>query len=673
MRSYGDLQRHAVFLSYSLISIPQMSYFNIHWKQCIVPSGVVLVSLWALYLGAIALFQPLAPPSTDQAKARPSRVRPDMNRCTTRVSRAQRSSTDTRRGQRVSASSQVKVKPSRGLEKKMASKNQWRKVARSLSDALPPEQKLSTNAPEPNWVSAGKTTNHLADSRLILRESIMAEAFSIAMKSEKPWMNLISVAKVQYSRGDKDAARDVLLMAEKMAADPDDQVKASTAVREVVKAMLSQRLNDEAISALQNIQKSSERERAISEIAAWSARQGRVNIAKNLLVQITNPSSRDVALVAIAESEATYEGASVAMQTVGSIVSAKRKDDAYRRIALKLAVLNNFIQADQAVQLVRNDKVKNATLASLARQRVRSGDSPGGLNTLQYVNDPSMADSALRELSGDLARLGQFDTSAYVTTRIRGEAQKSYALELLSVEQAKSGDLSGSLVRTSAITMKSVRERALRSVSSVTADNGEPGRARNVAIRISSHKERNRAYRAIAQASAADGDHVSAYNTLQEIDRPDEKALALVSIARTRQKQGDNRQALSMLEDARRTAHDVTSVVSLDRIQSDMAVAYAERRESSLSLNLAEKIKSSRRRDATYGNLARTLIGKHDVFAAQQSMLAISSEKLRLKAEDDIARTMARQVTPRNALKRVRVLQSSRQRITFLLEVARKT
>jgi len=645
-----------------------MNPFNIHWKHYILPAGIVLVSLWTVYLGAVSLFGPMVRATNDDGEVRASRSRFGENEIAGRPSREQDAST------RNATGKQISTKTSAQQENKVVLAKQVAKSGVAPTGVVKVNAKAKPSGSQTGQVGGQQPQAlHGADPRTLLRESIIAEAFSLAMKSEKPWENLIAISKAQYSRGEKEAARDILLMAEKMAADPDDQAEASFAVREVVKVMLSQSQNDDALAALQNIQNSKERERAISEVAAWSARQGRVDLARNLIGQLVNAGSRDVALVAIAESEAAYEGASVAMQTVSSIVSKSKKDDAYRRIALKRAGLNDFIRADQAVQYVQNNKIKNSTLTSLARQRVKNGDSNGGINTLQYVNDPLMADSALRELSGDLARLGQFSTSAYVTTRIRNEGEKAYALELLSVEQARSGDLSGSLVRTSSITVKSVRERALSSVSSVTAGNGEPERARNVAVRIDSSQQRNRAYRAIAQASAVDGNHVAAYNTLQEIDLPHEKALALVSMARTRQKQGDSRQALSLLEDARRSANEVTSVAILDRIQSDMAVAYAERRESSHSMKLADTIINANRRDATFGSLARTLVNKFDLQSAQQSVESITSDKLRLKAEDDVARSFAQRVKPQNALKKSRALPSSRQRIIFLLEVSRKT
>ena len=638
---------------------------NIHWKHYILPAGIGLVSVWTMYLGTVALFQPLASPA-EEGVARPVRLRTDEGKLAhgARVAR-QGAKSGVASDQPSSQADKTLAKLATGKPAHQAAKSPTVSIKGPVDSKNKGENRL--------LVRKNGVTIHAEDSRAVLMEQIMAEAFSLAMRSDRPWLNLIAIAKVQHRRGEKEAARDILLMAEKMAADPDDQAKASASVREVVKVMLSQRLHTEGVAALQNIQNSGERERAISDVAAWSARQGRVDIARGLMSQIVNAASRDVALVAIAESEAAYEGASVAMQTVSSIVSLKMRDDAYRRIALKRAILNDFSWADQAVQLVQNDRLKNSTLAALARQRVRSGDSVGGLNTLQYVNDPVMADTAWREVSSDLARLGEFSLSAYVATRIRSEDEKSYALEQLSIEQARSGDLSGSLVRTSAIPVKKVRERALKSVSAVTADIGEPARARNVAVRINSSKERNRAYRAIAQASAIDGNHTAAYNTLQEIDRPDEKALALVSMARARQRQGDPRQALSLLEDAGRVANEVTSVSTLDRIQSDMAVAYAEREESSRSLLLAENITSPSRRDATYGSLARTLMGKQDLHAAQLSVQAISSRKLRLKAGDDVAKSFARRVTPKNAVRSSRVLGSSRQRIIFLLEVSRKT
>lgn len=659
-----------ILLEIFVARIVTMNPFNIHWKHYIIPSGIVLMSLWMLSIGAVALFKPIATSGDGDTDPRAARTR-SLEHQVLSV-RSHQSASTSRVKTTTKASSKAQVKTTGGGKKNTsAAKNSQAKKVIATGARTTPKQLALLSQPALSKVIVKKMQG--PDPRIVLRDSIMAEAFSLAMKSEQPWENLIEIAKTQFSQGEKEAARDVLIMAEKLAANPDDQVNSSVAIREVVKTMLSQKLNDDALAALQNIQNRSEREQAMSEIAAYSAREGRVDLARILIGKILNAGARDVALVAIAESEASYEGASKAIQTVGAIVSARKKDDAYQRIALKRAIAKDFTLANQVVQLVKSDKLKNATLASLARYRTKQGDPAGGLNTLQQVNDPIVADSALRELSADLARLGQYSSSAYVTTRIRGEVEKSYALELLSVEQARSGDLRGSLIRTSAISMKSIRERALRSVSTVTADNGYVGRARNVVVRIDSQKERNRAYRGIAQASAVDGNHVAAYNILQDINQPDEKALALVSMARTRHKQGDTRQALTLLEDAGREAKEVSSVTALDLIQSYLAMAYAECDESGRSLRLAHQISNLARRDATYGSLARTLVGGYDVHGAQESVAFITSDKIRLKAGDDVARTFARRVAPQNALSRSRVLLSSRQRMVFLLEMSKKT
>ena len=55
-------------------------------------------------------------------------------------------------------------------------------------------------------------------------------------------------------------------MAEKMAADPDDQIASSRAVRAVVKAMLTQRQSEDAMFAIQNIQNVREREQAMPKL-----------------------------------------------------------------------------------------------------------------------------------------------------------------------------------------------------------------------------------------------------------------------------------------------------------------------------------------------------------------------------------------------------------------------
>jgi len=128
-----------------------------------------------------------------------------------------------------------------------------------------------------------------------------------------------------------------------------------------------------------------------------------------------------------------------------------------------------------------------------------------------------------------------------------------------------------------------------------------------------------------------------------------------------------------MLEEARQAADSVSSEVFADRILADLALAYAERLEFGHAMSLVESINSRSQRDATYEVIARTLTGKHDLQCAQLSVQAISSASLRRRAEDDVARSFAKQVRPKEALKRARVLSSSRQRMKFLLEVSRSS
>ncbi|MBK1853780.1 hypothetical protein JO972_02315 [Verrucomicrobiaceae bacterium 5K15] len=505
-----------------------------------------------------------------------------------------------------------------------------------------------------------------------LRGELLAEACQMAMRSEEPWRNLIQVSS-EYSRNsDLDVARDLLLVAERLAVYPGDPERTSTAVAEVVKAMLSQRHEEDAYKALQNISIATARESAMSTVASWAARQGRLRTARNLASSITTTTVKDTVLVAMAESEAAYENYTRAMHTATRIESEDLSNNAYRRIALKRAAVLDFASAERAVSYINNNDIRDATLGSIAKQRARSGDLEGGLGIITGINDPMLADACLRILADELAKEGRFTTSYYVTTRISDELEKSMALEKLTVAQAGVGDLMGALVRADAIPMEGIRERALRSVSAVTAKLGAAGRARNVAVSICSNEERARAYRNIATAAAENGDHTSAFNTLQEIDEPDEKALALVELARTTQNQGDKRRALELLEGAGREAQQLTSSGDIDSIRANMAVAYAERSDSGKSMVLVRKIEDQTVRDETFRNLAKTLAVNHDVQSAQASVFSISSEPLRRSAADNVAKALAKSVKPEKALKYSRSLSTGRQRIVFLLEVARR-
>lgn len=636
----------------------RMRSLKIHWKTLILPAGAVGVSIWTCYVGFVALFQQ-SDKQTQGSVSKSSARHHGLSRTNPQYLAVDDDQT------RSSLRTHGLRQEVEGLEANQSAKEDPDKANSSELARGDGESVMAE-------VEKSQSSTSLSKAGAILREQIISEAVDRAIRSEKPWENLIAVSKELSRLGKSDDARNLLLRAEKMAIDPDDDLGTSYAIRAVVKAMLLQQHSADANNALQNIQNLRERERAIAEVAAWSARHGEVDTARQMISQVLEAADRDVALIAIAESEASYEGTAIAMQTASLIASERKKDEAHQKIAMKRAGLRDFAGAENALGLIRSHQLKESALMTLARLRVRAGDLTGSLQTMQNITERDMLDVSLREVAGELAKLGDFSRSSHVATRIHSPQERSYALEDLSVAQARVGDLSGSLVRTDSIPVDSIRYRTLREVSGVTAYNGSPDRARNVAIKIESGVERDRAYRTIAQAAVTQGDYVAAYNTLQDINQVEQKALALVSMARTRQKQGDARHALALLEDASRVARGVTSLSLSDQIQSDMAAAYAERSDAAHSLLIADNIRNPRRRDHTYGYLARTLAGS-DIHAAQQSILSISSNEIRISAEDAVARNLAKNVAPQIAVKKARVLNSERQRVIFLLEMSRKT
>ena len=527
---------------------------------------------------------------------------------------------------------------------------------------------------EPGKSGRSKTTFlSKRDSQRKLREQIMDEAYRVAMHSEKPWQNLSAISSEYYRRGDRPTAHEVMRVAAKLAVDPDDMLGSSEAVRHVVQKMLGQRQNKDAMTALKNILHTDEREKAMAEVAVWAAREGRLSTAKGITAQISKASVRDTAFVAIAESQASYEGGEAAFNTAENVGNKKKKNDTYRRIALKRARLQDFQEAALAIAYIDDNKSRDSALSQVARERARSGDLKEGLRTLQGMTDPSLEDATLRAFSDELAKSGWFSSSAYVTTRIYNDRDKSHALERLSLELAKAGDVSASLIRSDTIPLLSVRERTLRNVSTVTADQGSPERARNVALRILSDDERDKAYSNIVKAAANNGNHTAAFNTLQDIDDPKDKALAMVSLARAHQQDGRGRKALALLESANREARYLESITEQDIVRADMALAYAEGAEPLRSLSIVDKMESVSRRDKAYKKLAKEMALQRDIESAQRSLLSISSDSIRRSAEDSVAKTLARSVSPKKAVSSSKWLHTGRQRIIFLLEISKRT
>ncbi|MDC0088035.1 hypothetical protein OAI07_00675 [Akkermansiaceae bacterium] len=549
---------------------------------------------------------------------------------------------------------------------------------KKLTEALEKAQKLSDLVVSQKGArSNSELTNRSlgVDEKSLLLAELMEASYRLALKSKTPWRNLISVAKVYYNNGNKVKAREVLSKSLDLAIYPNDKAKTSNAVINVFRGMLSLDQFTLAEKAFQNIPNTDDRQKAMVVAASWSAVKGQLAISRRIIAGVTGVSDRDSALVSLAASEAAYEGVSRAMQTAYSISNVKKKNTTYQRIAIARGSLGDYSGAAQAVQQINDEKVTEATNISLVKIRAQAGDLHGSLGAIQYLKNPDVADASLKNLSQQMAFSGRFSNSAFVSKRIIGDSQRSQALESLSVEQAKSGDISGSLSRINAIPSEMIRNRSMIKISGITANNASTGQARNIATMIGSDIQRDRAYKAIAVAAAATGDHTDAFNTIQQISSPDEKALALVSLARTRQKQGDSREAFSMLENAGRFSQYISPGNSLDRILSDMSVAYAESAgESSRSFSLASAITSENQRDKTYAKLAESFARK-DLEAAQHSISSIQSEKTKISAEDKLAKERAKLTVKagdeKKAVNEARKLRSERQKIVFLLEVVK--
>lgn len=512
------------------------------------------------------------------------------------------------------------------------------------------------------------------DETAILRAALLKETYHLALRSQTPSVNLVSIAGEYHRLGDSVQTRDILQKSLDLAIYPNQQQKTSEAVTAVFRGMLS--LNQFALAedALQNIPNELARKRAKLIAASQTAIKGDVKRARRIIASMTDVSDQELALIVLSASEASYEGVSKALQTTYSILDKSRKNRAYQRIALVRGSLGDFSGANQAFQQINDAKVSESTSVSLAKLQARKGDLHGTLNTIHYLKNPEVADVALNDLSQQLAVSGRFSNSAFVSNHIIGDTQRSQALEKLSLEQAKSGDLSGSLIRTNSIPSEMIRNRSMIALSGLTANQATTGQARNIATMIESEIQRDRAYKVIAQAAAAVGNQSDAYNTLQQISRTDEKTLALISLARTRQKQGDGKGAFAMLENASSLSQHISSENTLDRILSDMALAYAERGESSRSLSLASTIISESKKNSTYQKLTG-IFSSNDVDAAQFSILSITVDKTRKLAEESLSKALAKSCVQngneKSAISQSRQLETDRQKIIFLLGVSK--
>ncbi len=515
---------------------------------------------------------------------------------------------------------------------------------------------------------ASDEAKRLAD----IRQQVLTHAGHMAVHSEKPWQTLIIVAEAYEEEGDVTAMKSVLGDAEKLAHNPVDADVASWAIRDVVKAMVKMRLDDESLKAIENISHPQARDLATLDVAVWYSNQGDTQLAKDLSKSISNELTKDKLLVSVAEGESEYEGLNRAALTINQITNAAQRDDAWGKVAMKLSRAGDFPAAESAINRMTNEVKRDRTLVTMARELAKNGRASRGMQMLMRMSNSAMIDAALCEISSDYARRHEFTTSEYFSERIASKGKRSAAISTLTIEKSKRGEVDEALASVDVIPEELVRERTLRSIAGVMARLNNPRRARNVARRIQSANERDLAFASVAAAAAVKGETSIAFNTIQEISLPHAKALALLALARSQYAAGHVQKATTLQEKVVSLLAEVESNAQRDQVLVGVARLLQFQHDSYVASDYCALISNVGLRDKMWSELAVTQIRQGNLAASQASAGQIVNEQLRNQCYDATAKVFAQQVKPESAIVKSRELETHRQRVVFLCEIAGK-
>jgi len=125
-----------------------------------------------------------------------------------------------------------------------------------------------------------------------LRRRLLERAGYLALHGEDPARNLVLVAQTFYRGGDRVAAMEWFEKARRMAADPDNWVNSSRALREVVNGLLAVGEYGRAEKLVMEIPLAEEREAARAEVATILARKGRFEEALRMAFTLVDAEAR---------------------------------------------------------------------------------------------------------------------------------------------------------------------------------------------------------------------------------------------------------------------------------------------------------------------------------------------------------------------------------------------
>lgn len=516
-------------------------------------------------------------------------------------------------------------------------------------------------------VEASSLTKESGGKMTGIRRRLLLEAAEKALFSKTPWSDLSVIALAFKRAGDEEAARYWFLRAARLAQDPDNQVEASMAMREVVKYLVSANFLNLSKKLTARIPVESQRDRAKDELVKAFSSLKRFEEAREIASSLQNSKAKGLAYGSIAEAEAYLLELPEVMETLSMISETSDRYSAFSKVASILAGRGDSDGAISLINRIDDTRLRDVALARLVS--VKSGGSAFD-SLVSMIRDPFVKDQAVISMISNEADRRRINLVSSNVERIQSPAEKEKAYEALVSLQIRHGDLMGALDRAQSIGSENVRNRALQAVALAEVRKGGIGAARKVANLINDLEARETAYRKLAQQAAVSGQSAGAVDTVSYIDDPSERALAFASLALTRARYGDDGGARELVQDASRELNYVSSARDQAQTAGMVAEVFAQTGDSVSAFDAAASIPNAGLRDQTYQRLAVSFANSQEAELAEQSAHLIERETTRERALDSVALTLAKHVPFTDALDYAGQLGGSRQQVRFLVGVA---
>ena len=516
-------------------------------------------------------------------------------------------------------------------------------------------------------VEASSLTKESGGKMTGIRRRLLLEAAEKALFSKTPWSDLSVIALAFKRAGDEEAARYWFLRAARLAQDPDNQVEASMAMREVVKYLVSANFLNLSKKLTARIPVESQRDRAKDELVKAFSSLKRFEEAREIASSLQNSKAKGLAYGSIAEAEAYLLELPEVMETLSMISETSDRYSAFSKVASILAGRGDSDGAISLINRIDDTRLRDVALARLVS--VKSGGSAFD-SLVSMIRDPFVKDQAVISMISNEADRRRINLVSSNVERIQSPAEKEKAYEALVSLQIRHGDLMGALDRAQSIGSENVRNRALQAVALAEVREGGIGAARKVANLINDLEAHETAYRKLAQQAAVSGQSAGAVDTVSYIDDPSERALAFASLALTRARYGDDGGARELVQDASRELNYVSSARDRAQTAGMVAEVFAQTGDSVSAFDAAASIPNAGLRDQTYQRLAVSFANSQEAELAEQSAHLIERETTRERALDSVALTLAKHVPFTDALDYAGQLGGSRQQVRFLVGVA---